>query len=73
MDNGFELLTEKETMWAEMLGQVLKDNDVPYVAIPVNGTGLSLKTGLQDRLRIYVPADKKRQADSLLNELFPEE
>lgn len=71
MDNGFELLAEKETMWAEMLGQVLRDNGIQYVTIPVNGAELSLKTGLQDRLKIYVPADKKLQATSLLSELFP--
>jgi len=49
-----------------MLGQVLRDNGIQYVTIPVNGAGLSLKTGLQDRLKIYVPADKKLQATSLL-------
>ena len=36
MDNGFELLAKKETMWAEMLGQVLRDNGIQYMTIPVN-------------------------------------
>ena len=71
MDNGFELLVEKETMWAELLQQVLKDNDIQCVAIPVYGAGLSLKTGMQERLKIFVPFDCLARAKELLHELFP--
>ena len=52
MDNGYEFLTEKEAMWAEMLAQVLKDNGIEYVAVPVHGAGMTLRTGVHERLRI---------------------
>ena len=70
MDNGYELLVEKEEMWAQMLMQVLQDNDIPCTALHVHGGGFVLKTGMQDSLRVYVPADKLPQATELLNELF---
>ena len=71
--NGYALLTEKEEMWAHMLTQVLDDNRVPYVTIPVHGAGFSLKTGMQDCLRVYVPADALPQATELLQALFSAE
>ncbi len=73
MDKGYELLIEKEAMWAGMLQEVLKDNDIPCVAIPVYGAGMTLKTGIQERLRILVPAEQKSRAEELLGELFPTE
>ena len=73
MNNGYELLVEKEAMWAELLEQVLKDNDIQSVAVPVYGAGLTLKTGVQERFKIYVPVDRMDQAKELLNELYPDE
>ena len=70
MTNGYELLIEKETMFAEMLMQVLRDNAIPCVAMPTQGAGFVLKTGLQDRLNVYVPADQLEQAKFLVQELF---
>ena len=70
MERGYELLTEKEEMWAQMLMQVLKDNEIPCTALPVHGGGFVLKTGMQDSLRVYVPADKLPQATKLMQELF---
>ena len=70
MDNEYKLLTEKEEMWAQMLMQVLRDNDIPCTALPVHGGGFVLKTGMQDSLRVYVPADKLLQATDLMQELF---
>ena len=70
MNNGYELLVEKEAMWAGLLEQVLQDNDIPCVAIPVYGAGLTLKAGMQERLKIYVTAESKPQAEELLHELF---
>ena len=71
MNNGYEFLVEKEAMWAEMLEQVLKDNDIPCVAIPVYGAGLALKAGLQERFKILVPNERMAEAEDLLHELFP--
>ena len=70
MTAGYVLLVEKEEMWAKMLIQVLEDNHVPCVAFPVYGAGLSIKTGIQERLQIYVPAEYVISATALVEELF---
>ncbi len=68
----YEFLTEKETMWAEMLMQALKDNGIPYTATPVYGAGLVMKTGMKERMKIYVPGENKANAEEILEGLFPE-
>lgn len=73
MNKDYELLVEKEAMWAEMLEQVLKDHNIKYVAAPVYGAGLTLKAGVQERLKIFVPLESKAKAEELLNELFPDD
>ncbi len=73
MMNGYEVLVEKEAMFAQMLTQVLQDNDIPCTVLPVHGAGFSIKTGVQDRLQVYVPTERLQQATELLQELFPEE
>jgi putative transcriptional regulator len=69
----FQLLTEKEYMWAKMIEEVLKDNDIPCVTVPVLGAGFTLKTGMQERLKIFVPSESKARAEELMKELFPDE
>ncbi|MBQ8975368.1 MAG: hypothetical protein IJ072_06580 [Oscillospiraceae bacterium] len=71
MNNSYDFLVEKESIWAEMFEQVLKDHNIKYVAIPVYGAGLTLKAGMQERFKIFVPAESKTQAEELLKELFP--
>ena len=66
MDSGYVLLIEKEEMWAKMLMQVLEDNGIPCTALPVNGAGLVMKTFMQERLKVYVPAEKMHEATALL-------
>ena len=73
MRDGYILLVEKEEMWAKMLMQVLEDNHVPCAALPVYGAGFSLKTGIHDRLKVYVPVDNLPQATELVEELFSAE
>ncbi len=70
MNAGYELLVEKEAMWAEMLMQVLKDNNIPHTSLPVYGAGFTIKTGTQERLQVYVPVEHKAKATELLQELF---
>ena len=60
-------------MWAKMLIQVLEDNNIPCTAIPVYGAGFSIKTGTQERLKVYVPVDNLPQATELVEELFSAE
>ena len=73
MNNGYVLLVEKEEMWAQMLIQVLKDNNIPCSALPVHGAGVIIKTGIQERLKVYVPSENMPQASELLQELFSAE
>lgn len=73
MDSNFELLCEKEAMWAEMFMEVLKDHDIVAVSFPVLGAGLVMKTGMRERLKIYVPKEKMSQARELMEELFAQE
>lgn len=73
MDNGYVLLTEKAEMWAQMLMQVLEDNDIPCTALPVYGAGFSMRTGTQEQLKVYVPSGKLPQAVALLDALFSAE
>lgn len=73
MNLDYEFLVEKESMWAEMLIRVLKDNDIPCTSLPVYGAGLVMKAGVQERLKIYVPAEKMTHAKELLDELFSED
>ena len=73
MQDEYVLLIEKEEMWAKMLMRVLEDNQVPCTAIPVYGAGFSLKTGMQDRWKVYVPSVNLPQATELTEALFSAE
>ena len=69
-ETGFEFLVEKDTMWAETLMQALRDNEVPCAAVPVHGAGLVMKTGMRERLRVFVAPEKVARAEEILEELF---
>ena len=73
MNHGYVLLTEQEEMWARMLIEVLEDHRIPCVSLPVYGAGFSIKTGTQERLKVYVPAEKLPLASELLQALFSPE
>lgn len=73
MNDGYVLLVEKEEMWAKMLMQVLEDNNIPCTALSVYGAGFTIKTGMQERLKVYVPSENLPQASELLQELFSAE
>ena len=71
MNTPFEFLVEKEAVWADMLMQILKENNIFCKASPVYGAGLVMAAGVQERLRIYVPAKSKLQAQELMEAFFP--
>lgn len=73
MKEGYVQLVEKEEMWAKMLMQVLQDNNVSCAAVPVFGAGLSIKTGMRERLKVYVPLENLHRATELVEELFSSE
>lgn len=70
MNNGYVLLTEREPMWAQMLMEVLEDNNIPCASLPIYGAALALKGGKQECLRVYVPSEHLQQASELLEILF---
>lgn len=73
MDQGYVLLVEKEEMWARMLMEVLEDHSVPCICAPVYGAGLSIKTGMQESLKVFVPSECLPKATELLQALFSAE
>lgn len=73
MNDQYEFLVEKEEMWAKMLMEVLKDNDIPCTALPRYGAGLTMKAGVKERLQVFVSSDCKSKAEELLNALFPKD
>lgn len=72
INTDYVFLTEKEAMWAEMLIQVLKKNNIPCTAIPVYGAGMVMRGGKQERLKIYVPSEEKAKAEEFIAEIFSE-
>lgn len=73
MKENYELLVEKEEIWAKMYIQLLEQNSINYQAIPVNGAGLSMTTGTQDYLKIYIPQQDLKKAQELINTYFPKD
>lgn len=73
VDASYCFLVEKEQIWAEMLMKALTDQGIPCTALPVYGAGVTMRSGTKERMKIYVQADKKAQADALMAELFSEE
>lgn len=64
-------LIEQETMWAEMLKDVLKKNDIPCLTKNVLGAGLALKVGpMLERVRFYIPYSHLQNAKVIVDELF---
>ena len=70
---GYEFLIEKEEIWARVLTEVLFDNGVPFVTRSVLGAGFVLKTGMQERIQIFVPAGFYDKARELCDELFSQD
>ena len=73
MNDGYVLLAEKEEMWARMLMQVLEDNHVPCTALAVYGAAFTIRTGMHERLKVYIPSEYLPIASELLQELFSDD
>ena len=72
MHQNYEILIETEEMWAKMLLEVLQEHEIPCAAKSVYGAGLVIRTGLRERLTVYVPAEFYEQAKALSDALFAE-
>ena len=70
MDTGYKFLAENDLMWAKMFMQILENHHIPCTALPVYGAGLAIRAGIQERLKILVPAEKTTDAKELLEEIF---
>ena len=73
MTQNHVLLVEKDIIWADILMQVLKENDIPCIAFPVHGAGMVIRAGVQERMKIYVPEAKKQQAETIMEDVFAED
>ena len=70
MEKGYKFLIEKEEIWAKMLLELLKDNNIPYAVRKIYGAGLVMRAGKTERMQIYVPSECFRHASDLAGELF---
>ncbi len=67
-------LIEKEPMWAEMLEEVLKDNEIPFITRKKLGAGMALKAGpMMERISIFVPYAYYGAATEFVTILFSAE
>ena len=67
----FCFLDEQPLMWAEMLCDVLGQNDIECFSRSVLGAGLALGVGANlDRHRVFVPYEKLDDALNIDRELF---
>lgn len=68
---GMCFLTEKDTVWAGMLADVLKQKDIPFIKESSLGAGLRIRAGsLMETIRFFVPAAYLTPAKELVDELF---
>lgn len=64
-------LTEKELLWSEMLEDVLRQNNVPFLTKKALGIGMALKVGpMRESVRIYVPYSYLQEAKMIVESLF---
>lgn len=70
----FCFLTEKDTVWAGMLADILAQHRIPFVKESSLGAGMAIKTGaLLETIRFFVPASCLAAAKELVEELFAAE
>lgn len=68
---GMCLLTEKETVWAGVLADVLKQHSIPFTKESTLGAGMAIRTGpLLETFRFYVPSSYLAAARDIVDELF---
>ena len=64
-------LTERPYVWAGLLEDALRQNEIPYLTENTMGAGLTSKIGnMLESVRFYVPYACLGQAEALMEELF---
>ena len=72
-ENGMCFLTEKDTVWAGMLADVLQQHRIPFMKESSLGAGLAIRAGaLMETIRFFVPASCLAAAQDLVDGLFSE-
>ena len=67
-------LTEKQEMWAEMLDDVLKQNEIPFVKQDEQEAWVTVYIGSSFKVqKFYVPYAYLSRAKELVEELFAEQ
>lgn len=67
-------LVEKEPLWAGVLEDCLKQNEIPYITQNTMGAGFTSKAGmLLERIRFYVPYCAYTQAKDVEHRLFSQD
>ena len=65
-------LVKKDQLWSGLVADVLKKNQIPFIAQNELGAGLTAKIGLcSERNLFYVPYEYLQRATDLLGEIFP--
>ena len=70
MYDAYVLLTEQDAIWSEILPDILKQDGISCIAVPVRGAGLTLSTGMQERFEFFVPESNFEEARKLLQKFF---
>jgi len=66
-------LVEKEMIWDEMLADVLKQNDIPFLYRESLGAGVTIQIGtMLERYRFFEPYFHFKRAKDIVEGLFPE-
>lgn len=69
--NDMCFLAEKELLWSEMLEDVLRQNNIPFLTKKALGIGMALKVGpMRESVRIYVPYSYLQEAKMIVESLF---
>ena len=64
-------LAEKEQIWGEMLSDVLRQNDIPFLRKGAMGAAMALRAGPgQERYRFFVAYRDLRRARGAVEQLF---
>lgn len=69
--NDYCYLTEKDTIWAGAMSDLLKQNNIPFISKNLLGAGLAARMGpALERTRFYVPYSYYSLAQELEKEFF---
>lgn len=65
-------LVRKEQLWGSLVANILKKNQIPFIAQNELGAGLTAKIGSCSEHRLfYVPYEYLQRAINLIGEIFP--